>query len=271
MKNYTIMIGIVILALVLAAGCGDDDKCPVCPEYTQTAVVLGNMYLNAGILSVGGDVIGINGFKPELDSIKINDTLIPLGASMMGTDVIHFQMYQLASVLSGGDTVAAYFYAPTGTSTAKVKLLDFSTDAVNLISPSPGQNFALQTDVDMEWDDIANADWFQVRLDYRFLDSSGVEDTVQFESIQTDTIYTVPGNMLVYNGNLILRLAAGTGHRPDASQGNVSGPAIKGNMSSTYTFPTSFSIGSGLRAAGAPVDVKPGRVAGSDLYGPEKD
>ncbi len=245
MKHPRLLVVVMLIALAIGAGCGDDDY-PICPVQTQSAVAVGTISLQGNDLYAYGDVVGLNGHEPDLDSVIVHDMKADVGPGMSGTGFRHFYLSEVSSGLISGDTVDIEFYTTGGVSTTRAKVLSFADDRIQLVSGF--MNYDSGATAAFAWNQSPNADWYYVRTTFAYRDSTGEMVFSRHEYVKTigDTTLTVPGDSLEYNGSLEVQLQVGTGPDPTSTQGNISGGTVRGYVTSTYQAGYGMTVGSGI-------------------------
>ncbi len=245
----------VLFALALMFGCSDDE-CPTCPQPAQKAVAWGYTSTNDtdNELFFMSFVFGLDGKLVAVDSVKYegNKTELREGLSELGTAV--YAMYEeIPTTYDSGDTVEIKYFLPSGSGTARVKLLDSEFDEPTVLSHStsyPYDTVAVNEGITIAWRSVAVADFYSVNWSY-YYDSSGTR-VERFESyFTTDNDLVILAGTLSFNGRIGLNIYAITGPRPDIEIGNVSGSVINGNVSSIAADWVDIYVGTGVYKATA--------------------
>lgn len=254
MKTKLLVLLVILIVPVLFLGCGDDDECATCPEPAQKAMAVGftatsNSSNEAYFASY---VFGIDGKLVAMDSIMYDDEKTELREGYFELGAVVYAAYEESpTTYDSGDTVEVKFFLPTGSGTAQVKLLDSEFDDPTVISHSttyPYDTVAIGEELTVAWRSAANADYYYVNWNYRY-DSSGTNVYVVESFFTTDNDFDIPASTLSYNGRVDVSIYAISGPRLDIEAGNVTGPVIKGNISSLVSDYTDIIVGTGSSKA----------------------
>lgn len=252
MKRYIVFGIVLIVTLVLVAGCGDED-CPTCPPFAQQLIVSGVASVANFGLGLGAYVWDVDGDVPAVDSVKIGGHLCELRTTFQGIPMVSARFEGVAGPLGSGDNVSITVYTPSGSGTATVKLLDGELDkpvGFNYPVDAPYGTVAVGDSIVVSWSAVANADWYSVSRSYRY-DSSGTAAYWSTREWQTDTSLTIPASMMDYNGYYRFTIGPTTGPRPDQA-GNMSGDVINGTINSNTGESLDVQVGSGYPFGGSP-------------------
>ncbi len=243
MKKIILTISLVVIALLIFAGCSDDDDCTTCPEMTQRAIMMGWMDLDEGYLGFWGYIVGVTGAIPDVDSVRVDGNLAEMETGYGEGGVgIWVQWEESGYDKSGaeyvsGDTVYVEIFTPYGKCECREKVLDDYYDdpvvldwAVNY----PYDTVAINTAITVEWEPIEHADWYGVELEYDYY-TGGVYDERITVFYTTNESFTIAASDVEYDGRYYIRIRPCTGPYPDADNGNIIGGVIEGSIgSSTY-------------------------------------
>lgn len=246
MKYTIILLGTLLAFLVVVIGCSDDD-CPTCPNRSQTATAVGTLSLSDdGYIGAYGQVVGVNGQIPIVDSIRIDTMKADFETGVTGTNVKEFEYHSGVTTYVGGDTVSVSFHTPSGVSTARVKLLVYPDDAVVIDSGFRAYDSA--ETAEFFWESSPNADWYFLETNFQYynVDDELVNSLHRLVKGVDDTTLTIPGDSLAYNGRLTIWLVAGTGADPMSAAGNITGGYVGGNIMSGVFIGHHMPVGSGL-------------------------
>ena len=263
MKRHIVVALTLALALILVAGCSDDDECPTCPPVAvQNYILYGYTGLdqNGTELDLYTYIFGVDGSVPVVDSIKIADGLCELRTMYDAVSICAGRYEGPAGTLSSGDNVTVTAYTPSGVGSATVALLDDDADTpigFNHPVESPYDTVAIGEAITVSWSPVANADWYGVYYGYSY-DSSGVHDNWNEWSAQTTTSISIPVSQVLYNGYFRFNITPMTGPRPDQT-GNVSGGTMRGTVnSSSYEYLRIYvGTGDAYPSSPEPPDVEP--------------
>ncbi|MCD6249252.1 MAG: hypothetical protein J7J98_02815 [candidate division Zixibacteria bacterium] len=246
MKRHILVAMTFCLALILVVGCSDDDECPTCPAFVQKLIVYGQTTVDGSDLYLYTYVFDVDGDVPEVDSVKIDGNLCQTQTAYEAVPIFVAGHEGPAGSLASGDNVSITIYAPTGSGTATVKLLDDDNDApvgFNHPTDSPYDTVAIGDSIVVSWSPVANADWYGVYRSYSY-DSSGTHAYWSEQTWQTTTSITVPASSVSYNGYYYFSVMPSTGPRPDQA-GNVSGSVVKGTINSMSDESLNVYVGTG--------------------------
>ncbi|MFH1373057.1 MAG: hypothetical protein ABII79_04605 [bacterium] len=238
MKRLILMGLAAVLAVLLIAGCGDDDECPACPTFEQ----LGTMLARAGIIGdtieFGGQLIGVDNKMLQLDSVTLDGyqaDIYPLANGMMG---YWFEVLRSAALTGyqSGDTADIRIYTPHDVCTCEPVLLNVMADVPFVLDWSMNypdcDTVDIATEITVDWHTVGNADWYVFYTLYMY-DSLGITNVESDYFVgTTDTTITRPGSAIAYNGLLYIKVIAMTGPMFDATTGNVSCEIVGGSIHS---------------------------------------
>lgn len=250
MRRSFLIFGLILAFGILAfVGCSDDDDdCAACPELTQKAVALGEIELDDTEMDLWLTILASNGLIPDVDSVKIAGHLAELEVGFMEGMSAAMASYEgPAGGFDSGDDVAVNIYTPQGVNTATVTMLHEDDDEPEIIgweTSSPYDTVAIGEEIEIHWHPVGNADWYHIELDYNY-DSVGTHAYTYIYDFTTDTTYTLPSSETAYNGYYYLYITPVNGPRPDATEGNVTGPSIKGRIISAAYFYFRVYVGTG--------------------------
>ncbi|MCD6249253.1 MAG: hypothetical protein J7J98_02820 [candidate division Zixibacteria bacterium] len=257
MKKLLLLGMAVSLAAILIVGCSDDDdECPTCPTDPQQGLVFGDMSIDGGELECWGMIVGIDGSVPDVDSIKLNTSLMELEFGGEGISAWNFDYEEPAGSLASGDTVQVTFYMPGATATAQVKLLDYDDDrptGFNYPTDYPYDTVAIGDSIAVSWNAVSNADWYNVQMAY-YYDSLGTHAELRESYYQTVTSIVVPASLLDYNGYVRVYVYPISGPMPDEG-GNISGQVLKGAIVSSSYESIRVYVGTGDAWPSSPIDM----------------
>lgn len=234
MKQLILTIGLSLMILALVAGCSDDEEnCPTCPTFSQTAVASGQAFLSQNELVVHAEIVGLQGQEAALDSVTVQGLPASLEIGMMGTTYTHVLFEDSTLGLVSGDTIEVRFYTPEGVSSARTKVLRTPDDGVHVLSGF--QDYDSGATATFVWSSSPNADWYRIRTTFMSEDSTGALVRRRHAYVQSidDTTFTIPGDSLSYVGSLELYLEVGTGADPSSGSGNITGGSVRGLVTSS--------------------------------------
>jgi hypothetical protein len=105
----------------------------------------------------------------------------------------------------------------------------------------------------VSWDDVPNADWYEIYNIYAF-DSSGTPVQRHDVTVVTSPSFTVPGTTTQFNGLYYFAVMAGCGPNPEGTSGNITGGVIQGMITSRISEDLYITVGSGVITV-PPLDV----------------
>ncbi|MEW6411985.1 MAG: hypothetical protein AB1483_05860 [Candidatus Zixiibacteriota bacterium] len=253
MLRSGIVIGLVALAMFIAAGCGDDD-CPSCPTNVDTLTVTDTVevpqefpaYVSAYLqldpyAYFNADILGNGGANPWADSFAVGETVVSyIDASYWWHEAepyfwIEWEEGGTAPYMyESGDLAAVTIWGNDGmSSTASVVILDYDADASVIMVPSLYDTSVYYgNDMEFAWSRVENAEWYGVELNYR-VDTSG---TGQFRwyNVYTytyDTTMIVQDTMMGYPVDRVhIYALPTTGPDPESYTGNWEGDYATGKL-----------------------------------------
>jgi hypothetical protein len=249
MKFRLVYLMIAVSLVLIAVSCSEDDPvAPTAPATIQKALALGMILLNDGDLEMQTMINSLDGGKPAVDSVLVGGHVAELDDGFMFLSSVVAHIERDAGSYTPGDSIDIRFYAPTGSGTSAVRLLDRDWDKPEIISYAtsyPYDTIAIAEEIAMSWEQSPNADWYGVNVSYEY-DSSGVYREWREFSVVDAPPFTVPGTRLSYNGRCYISVLAVTGPRPDHVGGNISGGVFAGFMNSYAPDYCNIYIGTGV-------------------------
>lgn len=244
MRRLMFLLGFVIVALLIAAGCGDDD-CPNCPAEVDTVylpeerMVWADGYIALWPYTwVGIDCFGNGGAIPRIDSFAVGDSVsteswhtwwwhesdpyIYLDWSEDETEPFMYESGDLATVTIWGNNMSG---------SAAVVILDYDDDATDMVVPSGSDTIVPPgNEMEFSWLRVANAEWYGIELLCQ-LDTGFVPFEKSYYSYTFDTVFTVPStmdNMTVLQADIWVLPT--TGPDPESGLGNWEGDYVTGKL-----------------------------------------
>ncbi|UCD94572.1 MAG: hypothetical protein JSU69_00540 [Candidatus Zixiibacteriota bacterium] len=249
MKRYlNITFCLLLLASMTFMGCGDDDDCPACPQDIENAIMFAQIYLASGSLLLYGQILCEDATMPDIDSVKLEGNDVAL-IEMFGTVFVGytFSGSYLSGNLTSGDSVRIDIFTPHGNSVCELPVLAYSQDVPIIIDWTMGYPYdtvARNTDIEINWYHVVNAEWYAVSTAYYF--GLGPESSRHDRSYTTDTTFTIPASETSMNGYYSIRIYSVTGPTPDVEGGNIIGGYVKGVVNSSMETGLPIIIGDGL-------------------------
>ena len=265
-------LGLMIVAMLLAPGCGDGDDCPACPTDVDTVtltetvndtvtindtvaidtrkiIITGEAYTDSGDVRFWCEINNPDGRMPQLDSLTLGgvkaENLIP---NYNGGAISLYTQDEIPEMgTSSGDLLEIIAYTPFGNGTCPLTVLDIWDDSCEFIAWEPEWPYdtvALSEEIVIDWYPKANADWYAYRL-FHYYDSSGSRFSAT-EYWTFDTTLTIASENNGYNGYWEIYLFAVSGPTPDDVGGNFTGcDAINGRFLSLVESEITIFVGNG--------------------------
>ena len=274
MRKIRFMIIVTLLGTAaFLGGCGDDETITNTVYVTDTLTITDTLFepalpLISGYVFVDpdlymyADIYSPGPLEPIIDSVFVADSqaLVGLWTSISIIEPVGFAVYNNLddTRLSAGDTAEVAVYSGNAQSSASVKLLNFTEDSVMIVSPAGGDTSDAGAAFTVVWQQIEHADWYGLSLEYEWeIDQQAFIQT--FIGSTTDTQFVMDGALALYNGDYDIAIVPVSGPDPEATEGNVTGEAVTGNL---YSLASASSlkiiIGDGLSQA-------PLTTSGADL------
>jgi hypothetical protein len=243
-RHVSFALGLMILGSITFLGCGDDD-CPACPQDVKNAIMFAQIQLLSGDLFFYGQISCEDAMMPDVDSVKLEENNVAL-TEVFGTGLVglSFSGFYPRGDLVSGDTVRIDIFTPYGNSVCELPLLAYLKDEPFIIDWSMGDTVARNTDIEINWYQVVNAEWYAVSTTYYF--GLGPYEYRQNRSYTTDTTFTIPASETSMNGNYNIFVYAVTGSMPDVEGGNIAGNYVKGVINSVMGTGFSIIVGDGL-------------------------
>jgi len=278
MKNPAIGIALLVAALLVFAGCGDDDDCINCPqpEITHTSAMTASLSLWEGMLTMRGAIVGLYGFVPEVDSVLVDGepTDLAIDPNITRRRVnIYFEKSESeksSAQYADGDLIHVEIYTPEGKSECWENVLNADVSVPQV--ESVADQIDVGTDLVLDWDPIEHAEWYAVDYTYNYYVYVTGYDRWQRIAYTTDSRFTLDGREIPYDGDLWIIVAAYTGPIPNGGQGNITGGTVQGSIRSYAYVDFSVQVGQGSKKSN-PTDTggASSMSAVSDLSGDSED
>ena len=247
MKKLLFLLGLTVVVLIIAAGCGDDD-CPTCPSNVDTVTVVepggyllwldGYVLLNPSTefeldgLANGGAIANIDSFAVG-DSVS---TAIFMSFWWHSGDPYYYMFWDedetAPYMYERGDLATVTVWGDNRSSSATVSMLSWTEDATEILVPD-GSDTIVDPSNDMEftWSRVAGSEWYGVELSYT-LDSGGVDYFYRNHFDYTlDTSYTVPSTLSGFDVvECYFWVIPVTGPDPESGNGNWVGNYVAGKL-----------------------------------------
>ncbi len=239
-------VGLGLLLALAFAGCSNDN-CVDCPGTTAPlGYAYGSLVLVPEAFTHQFEIHGHGAMAPDLDSIKLGDSLIgPSHWAVGSADGSYAGGYYAVFIQEMGDTSTfMYHHGDTATltvwgegrsSTCRLKLLDLDSSRAVITDPPPlGDTIMPGQSVTFSWSPASGADFYAIIIDWGlpFGPSHYYYDSRFYYT--TDTFFTVPGSWqpdsLLHFG---FHVTPFTGPDPRTGQSNWTGSLLDGVL---YSF-----------------------------------
>ena len=270
MKRIPVLILIGLLgAAFLFGGCGEDktvtntvyvtDTLTITDTLTETppAHISGYVFVDPD-LYMYADIYSYGPLEPIIDSVIVADSqaVVGLWTSISVIEPVGFAVYDNANDtrLVAGDTAEIKVHSGTTQSSASVKLLNFTDDSPVIVAPVDGDSSNAGAAFTIVWEPVEFADWYGLSLGYTWeIESS--QYIQMFIGSTPDTQFVIDGSLAPYNGLYDIRVVPVSGPDPEATEGNMAGDAVIGNIYSLAAADSvQIIIGDGLSTAPAAAD-----------------
>ncbi len=273
MRRIIPLCAVMLCALVIGLGCGDDETTTITQYDTLiqtititdsfTDTVSSPLVVTRALASIGetfemtASVYQTTQRVVVLDSVFAADSvcrieplydMIPRWARAY---FLHY--YDTGPRFNPGDTAEIRFYAEGTLSTAHVTLLSLF-NPVTVIDLATPDSVGIDDPIEMHWNPMEHADWYGVVVT-RYLASDMFDFWDYFNYFSYDTTITIPADLIDENGRLNFWLFAVTGPSPSDQEENVTGGLVGGSIfSQSGIGGFEVKIGAGMPArAGKPV------------------
>ena len=251
MKRLVPLCALMLCALVIGLGCGDDETTTITEYDTVTQVVTVIDSVLPAVVATGA-ISPWDGFffmssmyyptsaRPAPDSVTVADSLCSLyemhQMSPPGYNDIYFSAEYMSPqyMVTPGDSVVINYYFEGELSTAKVKTLDPWFENPEFDTFTVPDTVELDSAIELVWSKCTPADWYRIRVEwYPDLLLRAVPEEVYY-LFTFDTTYTISGEYTADYGQYYFHITALTGPAPDNADGNITGGIVKGTILS-YT------------------------------------
>lgn len=253
MKTLFLASFVVFAVMSLTmTGCSDDGDCTSCPELEQQAFMSGEIWLYQGDLLMKGGILGLDAPLPHIDSLLIAGERATIGASFdeaIWSYEINYAGPGADAGISSGDRVDIKIFTGAGLCSSSPKVLDRLADKPIVIewsTDAPFDTVALDSTIEIRWNRVAGADWYEVRTYCQYRTSQGWIDEWEETVRQTDTVHTLPDTAAAHNGYHQIVVGAFTGPYPNGTGGNISGGIVKGWLTSSALRRFEIFVGVGI-------------------------
>jgi len=228
MRKVTTIFGFIVVVLLIT-GCGDEDKCPVCPSEAPADRILVSgqvTFLQDLRLSLSAEIIStVGSLRPQIDSMTVMGQ--PVGLTM---EYIQDPPLLYARALieepsgAAGDTISVHAYTPFGLSSNRLVLFDGRTDTLcfpGWADGYPWDTVDIGAEVEVAWNSLPAAHGYRYSVQHVY-DSTGWNVT-SYDGYVEDTVLTITAEENGYNGWWSVYVYAANGLSPDGGTPNVSG------------------------------------------------
>ncbi len=218
MKVLRYLLLITAIALLVAAGCGEDNHTPTGPDDLGPAYKIevsgGFIFRYDSSLSVECFVSNVEDtLPPELDSMTLGGTKLPL--TIINSETFP-QAYCYTNIidtaLTAGEEIEILAFTPYGTDTSMVMLFDYDQKAINFLDWSnepPWDTISTGTGIALAWDPVYGADCYGLTAEYHY-DSSGIRVLAVIDTL-SNTAISISGWNTLFEGYWLFRVRAASG------------------------------------------------------------
>lgn len=234
-RAIVVLTAIVVFSVLSFLGCGNDDdvitsSCPRPVVYAD-----GHTFVDSCLL-LNLELYPYGGADPGIDSVTIDgmpaNVHRPVGLYGSGanwhTYIATLQKCAESPEYASGDTVETIVYAGDRTGSCRVRLLDYTADAVGIVPPTDTVVFDDDT-VEIVWEKIVNADWYCIGITVEW-NYSIIGNYVYYTF---DTTFTVPDSVLIpsiWDDYTWVWVMPVTGPDPRSPDGNWTGDLVAGRL-----------------------------------------
>ncbi|PWB73781.1 hypothetical protein C3F09_04780 [candidate division GN15 bacterium] len=204
MRNLQ-MLGLAFVALLMLAvvGCGDDENTTAPAQTFPLGYTQGNIYVSPNTRMPRLEIHGNGAVTPNLDSIKVGDSLVNRQDWSMYSDGMFSDAYWAIPFVEDGDT-STLMYDPGDTavikvwgegrfSSCRVKLLNPEEAILNITSPlSMADTIAFGGSDTVYWNKVDQADYYAVMVPWAHYSGNWLFGFYY----ATDTSFIITGNMM---------------------------------------------------------------------------
>ena len=272
MRRLVPLTIIMLCALVIGLGCGDDETTTITEYDTviQTVTVTDSftdtVSSPAVVTRAFCGITDVFDFWAEIyqttSRVVIVDSVFAYDAAcdlMLLREFDHMwgQFYYVSNVGSqpaaAGDIAGIEIYAEGTVSTAEVTLLDID-DTVDFVVEETSDSVGVDDPADVAWQSMEHADWYGIVVK-RYLAVDMWDFWDYFYLYSEDTTVTIPGDLAIDDGEFIVSVIPVTGPSPGDQEENVTGGLVGGSIHSyAGEAVTVVKIGFGMPArAGVPI------------------
>ncbi len=247
-KWQMIVVGFGLLLMLVFIGCGNDD-CASCPEtVTPLGHAQGALILLPGAYMPGLEVFSNGAVAPDLDSVKVGDSLVDRLFWGLGSEWSYVDAHWVITYGESGDT-STFMYEPGDvasisvwgqgrSSVCHVKILNPSLAATSIISPAVYADTIVPGGSDtVVWHKIEHVDYYAIMVAWYVIPLNTYTFNYYYA---TDTSFIITGAMQpedtvsVFN----VHVTPFNGPDPRTGQTNWSGNLLDGVV---YSFGTQNS------------------------------
>ncbi|MCX6836113.1 MAG: hypothetical protein NTW07_13495 [candidate division Zixibacteria bacterium] len=204
-KVWLVLLGFGVLLVLAAVGC--NDECASCPDpaVTPLGYATGWLTLNPGTIMPQLEIFGNGAVAPNLDSVKVGDSLIDREDWSMMTTAAFTDAHWVIPFSEAGDP-STYMYEHGDVATLRVwgsgrsgtcelKILNYTTAAANITSPAPlADSIAPGVADTIFWNRVEYADYYAIMIAWLVSEGGGTHWTFTYH-YATDTSFIVTGAM----------------------------------------------------------------------------
>jgi hypothetical protein len=247
-KSWLVLTGFCVLLVLAAVGCNDDD-CASCPDPVVTPLgnATGWLLLNPGATIPQLEIIGNGVVAPNLDSVKVGDSLIGRERWSMMSTAPYADAHWLISFSETGDP-STYMYEHGDVATLRVwgsgrsatcqlKILNREAATVNITMPLPfADSIAPGVADTIFWNRVEYADYYAIMIPWNVSEGGSTYWTFTYH-YATDTSFIVTGAMQLDSAiRYDFVVTPFTGPNPRTGQTNWTGTLLDGAVCSIGQF-----------------------------------
>ena len=241
-KKTAFLFAALALCFIIS-GCGDDDCNPVSNDTKPALLVRGYATVGPSLWNYFR-VYGLNSVLPEVDSIKVGDSLCEIKSINSEYYTFSYLEAQYSNPgdsdrFSAGDSVAVDIFFPSGSARGKIELLDAGEDMVENLTGQLPESIPVDGSFDITWSDSPEADWYIVTI--LLSPSNPVYNSQYRYYYTTDTTYTIDGHPTSFDSTyLSVYVAPIAGPLPDENRDCFDGNLVLGSL---FSVAASTTIG----------------------------
>ncbi|UCG60401.1 MAG: hypothetical protein JSV52_08680 [Candidatus Zixiibacteriota bacterium] len=209
---------IMVIAMLVAAGCGKDNDTPTGPDDPGPSYKIevsgGFIFRYDSSLWVECSVSNVEDtLPPELDSMTLAGTKLPL--TIINSETFpeaYCNTNIIDTALTAGQEIEILAFTPYGTDTSMVMLFDYDERLINFLdwsNETPWDTIGTGTGIVLAWNPVDGADCYGLTAEYHY-DSSGNRVLAVIDTL-SNTAISISGWNTQFEGYWQFRVRAASG------------------------------------------------------------